>query len=235
MIRVVSVRGIKWPLSLQRHLLVDSDTSWQFAELTPCVGPGNTGSGSCPGFVDIGINIYFEPGRAGPVYIRFVSSTLCPQTAWPVYVGALGHQKTHCWFLYNHFLLLFIITTSTNFAVSKCLLRSPSTWWYITWLRPKQSDHHTNVISFSWTKIFLFWLKFHWSLFPSVQIKIIHNWFRKWLDAEQATSHYLYQWWPSLLMHLCSHSALMCQHCGDWAICSKLGRTNLQMPFIHFD
>ena len=31
----------------------------------------------------------------------------------------------------------------------------------------------------------------------------IQHWFRKWLDADQATGHYLDQWWPSLLTHMC--------------------------------
>ena len=40
-----------------------------------------------------------------------------------------------------------------------------------------------------------FRLKFHWSLFLRVQLSIVHHWFRWWLGAVQATSHYLKQWW----------------------------------------
>ena len=40
-----------------------------------------------------------------------------------------------------------------------------------------------------------FWLIFHWSLFPSVLLTIFQHWFRQWLGAKQATSHYLNQWW----------------------------------------
>ena len=29
------------------------------------------------------------------------------------------------------------------------------------------------------------------------------HWFRKWLGAHQATSHYLNQWWYSFLAHIC--------------------------------
>ena len=32
--------------------------------------------------------------------------------------------------------------------------------------------------AFSWMKSFVFWLKFHWSLFPSVQLIIAQHWFR---------------------------------------------------------
>ena len=38
-------------------------------------------------------------------------------------------------------------------------------------------------------------LKCHWSLFPSVRLTIFHHWFRWWLGADKATSHYLSQWW----------------------------------------
>ena len=37
--------------------------------------------------------------------------------------------------------------------------------------------------------------KFHWSLFLRVQLTISQHWFRLWLGADQATSHYLNQWW----------------------------------------
>ena len=43
--------------------------------------------------------------------------------------------------------------------------------------------------------MFEFRFKFHWSLFPRVQLTIIQHWFRWWLGAVQATSHYLNQWW----------------------------------------
>ena len=44
-------------------------------------------------------------------------------------------------------------------------------------------------------EIYEFRLKFHWSLFPIAQLTIFQHWFRKWLGADQATSHYLNQWW----------------------------------------
>ena len=48
--------------------------------------------------------------------------------------------------------------------------------------------------AFSWMKMFEFRLKFHWSMFLSVQFTIFQRWFRYWLGADQATSHYLNQW-----------------------------------------
>ena len=49
--------------------------------------------------------------------------------------------------------------------------------------------------AFSWMKMFEFRIRFHWSLFLRVQLMIIQHWFRWWLGAVQATSHYLNQWW----------------------------------------
>ena len=49
--------------------------------------------------------------------------------------------------------------------------------------------------AFSWMKIQKFGLRFHWSLFPKVQLTIFHHWFRKWLGAWSAPIHYLNQWW----------------------------------------
>ena len=56
----------------------------------------------------------------------------------------------------------------------------------------------TFVKAFSWMKNFEFWLKFLWSLFLRVQLTITQHWFRKWLGAELATSHYLNQCCPIL-------------------------------------
>ena len=50
-------------------------------------------------------------------------------------------------------------------------------------------------IALSWKKMFEFRLKFHWRLFLRVQLTIFQHWFRKWLGAVQAPSHYLNQWW----------------------------------------
>ena len=55
----------------------------------------------------------------------------------------------------------------------------------------------------SWMKMFEFWLKFHWCLFIKPQLTIFQHWFGLWLGAEQATSHYLNQWWPSSTTHIC--------------------------------
>ena len=65
------------------------------------------------------------------------------------------------------------------------------------WGRDKMDAISQTTFSsaFSWMKIFEFRWKFHWSLFLRVQLTIFQHWFRYWLGAVQATSHYLNQWW----------------------------------------
>ena len=59
--------------------------------------------------------------------------------------------------------------------------------------------------AFSSTKMYEFHLRFHWSLFPRFQSTIFHHWFRQWLGTNQATSHYLNQWW---LVYWCIYGSL---------------------------
>ena len=65
------------------------------------------------------------------------------------------------------------------------------------WGQDKMAAIFQTTVSnpFSWMKMHEFWLKFHWSLFLMVRLTIFQHWFRKWLGADQATSHYLNQWW----------------------------------------
>ena len=55
---------------------------------------------------------------------------------------------------------------------------------------------------FSWMKSFVFWLKCHWSLFLRVKFTITQHWFRWWLGAEYATSHYKNKCWPDSLTRI---------------------------------
>ena len=65
------------------------------------------------------------------------------------------------------------------------------------WDRDKMAAIFQTTFSnaFSWMKMCKFWLRFLWGLFTRVQLTILQHWFRKWLGAVQATSHYLNQWW----------------------------------------
>ena len=57
--------------------------------------------------------------------------------------------------------------------------------------------------AFIWMKKHEYRVKFHRRLFLRVQLIILRHWFRWWLGANQAISHYLNQWWPSSLTHKC--------------------------------
>ena len=67
--------------------------------------------------------------------------------------------------------------------------------------------------AFSWMKMFKFRLRFHWSLFPRVQLTIFQHWFRKWLGTDQATSHYLNQCW---LVYWCIYASLGLNELIEW-------------------
>ena len=79
-----------------------------------------------------------------------------------------------------------------NALMSSVLINSLTHWG-----RDKMAAIFQTTYSkaFSWMKMYKFWLKFHWSLFLRVQLTIIQHRFRKWLGADQATSHYLNQGW----------------------------------------
>ena len=71
-------------------------------------------------------------------------------------------------------------------------------------LRPRQNGSQFPDDIFKWIfllKICEFWLRFHWILFPIVQLTIVQHWLSKWLGTTQATSHYSNQL-VSLLMHI---------------------------------
>ena len=68
----------------------------------------------------------------------------------------------------------------------------------INTLRPRHNCRH--FVDDIFKCIFLnriVWIRltFHWKLFLRFELIIFQHWFRKSLDADQATSHYLKQWW----------------------------------------
>ena len=56
-------------------------------------------------------------------------------------------------------------------------------WGWVKW--PPFSN------TFSWTKMYEFQIRFHWSLFLRVKLTIFQHWFRQWPGADPATSHCL--------------------------------------------
>ena len=90
--------------------------------------------------------------------------------------------------------LLIIITVNfpKNYTYETCITDTLTHWG-----RDKKNAIFKTTFSnaFSWMKMYEFRLKFHWSLFLQVQLKISQHWFRYWLGADQATSHCLNQCW----------------------------------------
>ena len=70
--------------------------------------------------------------------------------------------------------------------------------------------------AFSWMKMHTFRLRFHFSLFLRFELTIFQHWFRQWLGADQATSHYLNQWW---LLYWCIYASL---GLNEWTNCHYL-------------
>ena len=68
--------------------------------------------------------------------------------------------------------------------------------------------------AYSWIKMYEFRLKFHWSLFLRFQLTSLQHWFRYWLGAVQATSHYLNQWW---LVYWRIYASLGLSELRDWS------------------
>ena len=93
--------------------------------------------------------------------------------------------------------------------------------------RPRQSGDHFSrghfQMHFCEWKCQL-WLIFLWILFLRAQFIISGHWFGWWLGTKQATSHYLNQWWPSLLTHICVS--------GPQCVRSIKQTVSLQMPLL---
>ena len=100
--------------------------------------------------------------------------------------------------------------------------------WSITILTHWGRDEMNNISQttfsnvFSSMKMFEFPLKFHWSLFPRVQLTIFQHWFRKWLGAVQATSHYLNPWWLVYRRIDASLGLNKLNYFLEWMHCSEL-------------
>ena len=76
-----------------------------------------------------------------------------------------------------------------------CLQCELTHWTHWGWDKMAAISQTTLSNAFSWMKMLIFWLRFHWSLFLRVKFTIFQYWLRWWLGAVQATSHYLNQCW----------------------------------------
>ena len=74
---------------------------------------------------------------------------------------------------------------------------------HLPWIKWPSFSQTTFSNAFSWMQIFEFRLKLHWSVFLWDQLTIFQHLFRWWLGTVAAISHYLNQWWPDSLKHIC--------------------------------
>ena len=106
--------------------------------------------------------------------------------------------------LYHNLTFAIIITTHSTRTISPTSITNQTSNYepilphHVSTLRPRQNGRHFADDTFKHIfvmKMLQFRLKFHWSLFIRIQLTIFQHWFSWWLGADQATSHYLKQWW----------------------------------------
>ena len=70
-------------------------------------------------------------------------------------------------------------------------------WWLTHWGQDKMATMFQTTFPyvFHWIKMFEFRLRFHWSLFLRFVLTYSSIGSDTWLGTDQATSHYLNQWW----------------------------------------
>ena len=92
----------------------------------------------------------------------------------------------------NHHNMFMVVMISVYKEIKITGFQNPLTHWG----RDKMAIIFQTTFSnaFSLMKMDEFRLRFHQSLFPRFQLTIFQHWFRQWLGAVQATSHYLNQW-----------------------------------------
>ena len=106
-----------------------------------------------------------------------------------------------------------VLTNPSKKRFSNHEITKPTTSYHLNTLRPRQNGRHLfprrhfQMHFLEWKSRFEFRIQFDWRLFLRVQLTIIRHWFRPWLGAQQATNHYLNQWWPSSLTHICATRA----------------------------
>ena len=100
----------------------------------------------------------WKPGKVGRSWWRHAMKTL----SGPLWGESIGH----CW-------LPWKILVWRGAKLHNCPLLSHL-------LLDKMASVSQTIFSdaFSWMKIFVFWLKYHWSVFLSVQLTITQHWFR---------------------------------------------------------
>ena len=84
-----------------------------------------------------------------------------------------------------------------------CIIQPTATeqWGILTHPGLKIMADILQINAFTWKTFFVFWLKFHWSIFLMFGLTISQYWFRWKFGAKQA--HYMKQCWPSWVVYIC--------------------------------
>ena len=93
---------------------------------------------------------------------------------WKLPEGSFTRSAHECdlWYLYCDYTFKIIASLRGSFDYNGLKL----TYWCPDKMAAIFQKTFSNA--FSWIKIYEFWLRFHWSLFPMVQLTIFHHWFR---------------------------------------------------------
>ena len=142
-------------------------------------------------------------------------------------------------YLIMHGPLPLITCALTRVMLFRCSLTYRFEGHLTHWGRGKMAAISQTTLSnaFSWMKVLQFRLKFHWSLFLRMQLTKFQHWFRFWLGAGQATSHYLNQWWLDY-RRICASlrlNELSDIYLGEYGYCRHMfdpGATFLQITII---
>ena len=105
----------------------------------------------------------------------------------------ISKEQELCNFLYTH-----AITRIYAYLLRECSSPWVRTECILNTLKPGQDVRHFAGDIFkpiSWMKIYEFSLRFHWNWFLKIELTIYQRCFREWLGGDQATNHYLNQWW----------------------------------------
>ena len=111
-------------------------------------------------------------GHTGPTQPRRPTKPISGWTKSPFYCIDIGHYIQMNSYKAN------TLSKKCTFAISRfhCIC---SNKWLTHWGRDKVAAIFQTPFSnaFSWMEMYEFRLKFHWSLFPMVQLRIFQHWF----------------------------------------------------------
>ena len=138
----------------------------------------------------------------GSAYISF--QLMCyPMSMLLIHSSSL---RIYQYKLYIYIYIYILNSLRPSYAIWHQRTYSSLVHWYLSASLPGQNGRHFTDDIFKCIfrmKKHGYQLKFHWSLFLGVQLTIFQHWFGWWLGADQATSHYLNQCWPSRPTHIC--------------------------------